>query len=470
MPATPSDLHLEAERHLLASAFVDGPWLAAAKRDIEPRHFADPKHQAIWASIVATTEDGAEADELSVTADLTAAGTLEQIGGVSGLNAITATLYSPSPAVGRWVQMLMDAHKARLMHTALEGLASKAASGVFTPDDLAAEAARIASLATPDRKKGDTGPTRFDWRDLLAFDKEADPSAVLGNRWLCRGGSCLLVAQTGAGKSALTTQAALCWAMGQDFFGIRSRVGPLRSLIIQSENDQGDVAESVQGTLAGLGIASISDQAAQIGERVAFYREAVRTGEDFGTMLRELVLSHRADLVFIDPLLGFAGIDLADQEQASHFLRHILQPILTETGVILFSIHHTTKPPKSAKDAPPQTVNDLSYMGAGSAELANWHRAVMVLTKDATAEGQPEQPHYTLRLAKRGGRAGAKDPQTGEYSTTIPLRHSREKGVIRWERRLGDQPAAPEPLPIEQKQPAKAFYGEGVRVDSLGGF
>ena len=456
MPATPSDLVIEAERHLLASAFVDARWLAAAKRDIEPRHFAEPRHQIIWAAIVSSTADGIEADELTVTATLTASGQIEQIGGAAGLNAITATLYSPSPAVARWQQTVLDAAKTRVMRLALDGLVSKADSGVFTSEDLANEATRIAALGAPDRKKGDTGPTRFDFDRLLAFDKNADPTNVLGNRWLCRGGSCLVVAQTGAGKSALTTQAALCWALGQDFFGIKPKAA-LRSIVLQSENDEGDVAESVQGTMAGLGIPATSQTAGILGSRVAFYREAVRTGEEFGTMLRELVLAHQADLVFIDPLLGFAGIDLANQEQASHFLRHIIQPVLQETGVVLFSIHHTTKPPKSAKDAPPQTANDLSYMGAGSAELANWHRAVMVLTKDAAAEGQPEQPHYTLRLAKRGGRAGVTDPATGDYTTTIPLRHSREKGVIRWERRTGDQTIQANPLPIEQKHPFKTL-------------
>ena len=233
----------------------------------------------------------------------------------------------------------------------------------------------------------------------------------------------------------------MTWALGRDFFGIRPKRGPLRSLVIQSENDLGDVAESVQGTLAGMQIAAGSDLARTIGDRVAFYREAVRTGEEFGTLLRELVLAHQADLVFIDPLLGFAGIDIADQEAASHFLRHILQPVLTETGVVLFSIHHTTKPKPKAEQTG-STSNDLSYLGAGSAELANWHRAVMVLQRDQTAEGQPEAPHFTLRLAKRGGRAGLKDAN-GDFTTAIPLRHAKEPGVIRWERR-NDTTAAPQ--------------------------
>jgi len=460
MPAAPSVVLLDAERHLLAAAFHDGPWLATAKRDLAASVFTEPKHQTIWSAIVASTQDGNAADEISVTADLTQHRLLETAGGHAYVNELSSLLLGPTPAVARWQSQVLEAAKGRTLAIALENAKTKAASGAFTPEEIADELRRIAETTTaPTRKPGDTGPSRFDFLDLLSFDRSADPTAVLGNRWLCRGGSCLLVAQTGAGKSALTTQAAMTWALGRDFFGIKTRVGPLRSLVIQSENDLGDVAESVQGTLAGMGIASGSDLARDIGSRVAFYREAVRTGDDFGKLLRELVLAHKADCVFIDPLLGFAGIDIADQKESSHFLRHVLQPVLTETGVILFSIHHTTKPKPKAEQAG-NTSSDLSYLGAGSAELANWHRAVMVLQRDQTPEGEPEQPFYTLRLAKRGGRAGLTDDQ-GKFTTAIPLRHAREEGVIRWERRLAYLPAEQDTPPIEQKGVAKAFSPAG---------
>ena len=451
MPATPTALVIDAERHLLANAFYDPAWLATAKRDLTPAHFACPKHQTIWRAIIDTSKDGNPADEISILADLELNDLTDIAGGRLYLNEISSLLLGPSPSVHRWQEQILNAGKTRSLLNGLEILRHKAESGAFTPEEIAADTQSLANaMQATERKKGDTGPSRFAFHDLLNFDKNADPTSVLGNRWLCKGGSCLLVAQTGAGKSALTTQAAMSWALGRDFFGIKSKVGPLRSLVLQSENDLGDVAESVQGTLAGLGIATASDLAATIGERVAFYREAVRTGEDFGKLLRELVLAHKADCVFVDPLLGFAGIDIADQEQASHFLRHILQPVLTETGVILFSIHHTTKPKPKSEQAG-ATSGDLSYLGAGSAELANWHRAVMVLQRDATPEGEPEQPFYTLRLAKRGQRAGLKD-ENGDFTTTIPLRHAKEAGVIRWDRRQTINPP-----PIERNGVAKAF-------------
>ena len=442
-PATHSlDIRLEAERIVIGNAFHDAEWLATAIKDAQPDLFLEPRHRIVWRAIRDTTTPGNPADEVAIMALLQQEGTLEQVGGYSSIAEFPARLTGPAPFAARHLESFKEDAKKQRVVEAMKRLSGMA--HVLNAAEMADEARRIAALAEPDRKPGDNGPSRFDFAELLSFDRESDPTTVLGNRWLCRGGSCLLVAQTGAGKSALTTQAAMTWAIGRDFFGIRPKRGALRSLVIQSENDLGDVAESVQGTLAGMGIGASTQLASEIGQRVAFYREAVRTGEDFGKLLRELVIAHQADLVFIDPLLGFAGIDIADQEAASHFLRHILQPVLTETGVVLFSIHHTTKPKPKAEQAG-NTANDLSYLGAGSAELANWHRAVMVLQRDQTAEGQPDQPHFTLRLAKRGGRAGLKDGN-GDFTTTIPLRHAREPGVIRWERRTDTTSATPTPF------------------------
>jgi RecA-family ATPase len=65
---------------------------------------------------------------------------------------------------------------------------------------------------------------------------------LLGNRWLCRGGGALIVAPSGQGKSVLTAQASILWGCNKPAFGIKpSR--PLRSLILQAEDDDGDMQE-----------------------------------------------------------------------------------------------------------------------------------------------------------------------------------------------------------------------------------
>jgi hypothetical protein len=169
-----------------------------------------------------------------------------------------------------------------------------------------------------------------------------------------------------------------------------------------------------------------SDEKATLRDHLAIYRDTVSTGTTFTAALRQLIIDQRADIVFIDPLLSFAGIDVSDQEQASKFLRHDLAPILLETGAVLVAMHHTGKP-KAASDKEGHTVADLAYAGLGSSEFTNWFREVAVLFRC-----QGEEPIYKFGLTKRRGRAGLKDGN-GHFKPEINIRHAAEKGVIRWE-------------------------------------
>jgi len=416
---------LDAERHILAVSIAQGLPLPDG---LIPSDFFEPTNQDIASAITALIDEGTTPDELTVSQRLRQLGSPVEAFAVSDLST-TGQFIQPNPAWSRAVIKALNLRKIAENSRAVLKVINEAGAD---PDAILLAQEQLAKSLTRRKGQGKETSQAFDFRTMVTSDKEQDPSCVLGNRFLCRGGSCLLVSQTGAGKSALVTHAALSLALapGHDFFGIKSRKGPLTSVIIQSENDEMDVAESIQGTLDGLGIARGSQIINQLADRVFYYREAVRTGEAFGLLLRELVTRHKADCVWIDPILGFAGVDLSDQEAASHFLRHIIQPVLQDTGVILFSVHHTTKPAKDKSTS----LADLAYSGAGSAELANWHRAVMVLTKDPTAEGAEEMPFYTLRIPKRGGRAGLKD-DLGNYTSSIPLRHAKEQGRIAWERR-----------------------------------
>src|SRR5688500_19891006 len=80
---------------------------------------------------------------------------------------------------------------------------------------------------------------------------DGDPNELLRHRFLCRGGGLLLVGPTGIGKSSLSMQAMIMWAVGRGVFWIQP-VRPLKSLLVQAENDEGDLAEMRDGVIAGL--------------------------------------------------------------------------------------------------------------------------------------------------------------------------------------------------------------------------
>jgi RecA-family ATPase len=269
---------------------------------------------------------------------------------------------------------------------------------------------------------------------LAEFDAGADTNCILGKRWLCRGGSLLLVGQSGTGKSSLAVQMAATWALGRNLFGI-APVRPLKSLFIQAENDKGDLAEMMQGVLAGMGLSAFSDDFETLKRNLVFVRDTTHTGFEFTQAARRLIDKHRPDLVFIDPLLSFIGDDIGKQSVCGQFLRNWLNPISDASGCIWVMVHHTNKPPADAKARAWWKSADYAYMGSGSSELTNWARAVLTL-------GMLDDGEFELKLAKRGGRAGACEPD-GTPTTRLFLKHA-EKGIL-WQQVT----APPEPEPGE---------------------
>ncbi|MGH8192392.1 MAG: AAA family ATPase, partial [Rhodanobacteraceae bacterium] len=262
-------------------------------------------------------------------------------------------------------------------------------------------------------------------KQLYEFDIANDPNALLGQRWLCRGGSCLIVGQTGLGKSSFGMQAAVMWALGEPLFGLKP-VRPLKSLYIQAENDVGDLAEMFQGVLKGTG------QEARLEElesKLVFVSDTVHCGEGFHAWAGELITKHRPDLVWIDPLFSFIGGSVSDQETMSVFLRNGLGSISQYTGITWMLVHHANKPPRDPAQRSGFVGGDFAYLGAGSAELANWARAVLLLREVDTGQ-------FELRAAKRGRRAGLVDHE-GKTATEIFLKHG-DTGIC-WERSAGPE-------------------------------
>ncbi len=293
----------------------------------------------------------------------------------------------------------------------------------------------------------------FDTDELLDFEPAKDPNNVLGERWLCRGGSVCFVAQAGIGKSTVATQAGLTWAFGRDLFGIKP-MRPLKSLYIQAENDKGDMAEMLQGVSKGLGL----NDRKVIKERMIIVRDTIHTGHDFVRVSQRLIDRHKPDLVWFDPLLAYIGDDVNQQKICSRFFRNWLNPIAESTGIIWCVIHHTPKP-KNKQDREALIGGDLAYAGAGSAEIANWARA-MVLIREV------EEDLYELKLPKRGRRSGLKAPadytdfepelvRAAGNSPSVYLMHSKVGQAWEYADRM---PESAEPRKAGRKPVAAAAF------------
>jgi len=419
MPNLPT-VSPDTERHLLGALIRDG---LSFPPDLIPSDFGEPKHQEVASALISLAEQSVVPDELTVSARLR---DMKATAAEHDVNAFTAavgfTAYNPAWAAEvRRLSVLRSirATASRVAEIASDPAADPSAILAFNEGQLKAVSGR-----SSEEKPSTAVEMPLD--DLLAFDRKNDPDCVIGNRWLNRGGSCLLVSSSGVGKSSWTIQLVITLAIKRQggFFGIEAK-RPLRIVLIQGENNFGDVAEPVIDVCEGLGLHK--PEIDTLRENLRIYRLKRKTGAEFLEEMRRLVKLHAADIVVVDPVMAFAGIPVADQQAATAFFRDGIDPILDETGAILLAVHHTTKP-KSAKDTAGQTVSDLAYAGAGASDITNYVREVAVLQRC-----QGEEPIFKFSVTKRRGRSGMKD-EMGDYASDIYVRHCRIPGVIRWER------------------------------------
>lgn len=264
-------------------------------------------------------------------------------------------------------------------------------------------------------------PQEFPLQSIIDYDPENDPDNLIGDRWIRRGSSVLFVGQSGCGKSSMAFYQGLRWAIGSDWFGCQP-VRPLKVAYVQAENDIADQHDALKGA-AQMVFGSDWQNGLRRADML-FFREAVRTGAEFTTMLRRLIRKTKVDIVYIDPLLSYIGGNPSDIEVCANFTRHLLQPIMMETGVVIVLVHHFPKP--KGKDDKPESVADMAYSGFGSSDLTNWAREVIVLKE--VGFNQPRR--FMLGMAKRGDRSGLKD-KNGNKTGSIVIQ--RGVGTISWD-------------------------------------
>jgi hypothetical protein len=225
-----------------------------------------------------------------------------------------------------------------------------------------------------------------------------DKNTLLGNRFLCRGAGALFVGSSGVGKSTAVIQMGICWAVGRVCFGIRPR-SPLKILYVQAENDEGDLCEMRDGVLEHLELTDKEQKTLE--ENFICVFESSRTSTEFIMQIELLLEEQSPDLLILDPALSYIGGDANEQQTVGGFLRNLLNPLLQKYNCGVLIVHHTNKP-NAKRDDIKKVANDFAYAGTGSAEWANWARAVLVL-KAKNDDGVRE-----LRIGKRF-RLGWKD-------------------------------------------------------------
>jgi hypothetical protein len=256
-----------------------------------------------------------------------------------------------------------------------------------------------------------------------------DPNELIKHRFLYRGGILVMTGPTGAGKSSFTMQWSICLAGGIGLFGLK--IGDcyyqkgLKVLVIQAENDAGDLAEQRDGVLSVIS----ADVIERASENLSFVTMPDASGEVFSERLSALCEYYTPDVVFIDPVFSFLGGDNNAQKDVSNWVRNLILPVLMKFKCSAVMIHHNNKPQKDA-------IKSGAYTMAGSAEWANAARAV--LTLEPVGDGV-----YALSAVKRGDRLGWKDENGSKTLTKHIAYHGGQdtggRPIIAWRDATSDE-------------------------------
>ncbi len=392
--------------------------------------FYEVRHREIWSTLVTLDRQHAGIDIISLQAAMKDRGMLDQVGGLSYLDSLFDRV-SSAANLDYYLDIVWEKYQLRCVVKTCGEVVDRVYS--FQGDAKELLWATRADFAKALRGSADEDEgCVYRPSELDKFDPKNDANCLLGKRWLCRGGKCMIVGPSGKGKSSLNMQMAVLWALGRDFYGI-GPWRPLRSLLIGDENDFGDTAEMFQGSCQGLGLNAFdhAEAFALLERNLEFYNCQDLVGEEFLQAIEAKVMQGGFDLAWLDPLVSFADVDLNKQHEAGRFLRKGLGGISRRSGVVWMVIHHTTKPPKD--NGGRRAFGDEQYAGAGSYDLPGWARATMTLR-------QVEPNLYQLLLPKRGNRSGATHPD-GTPTNILWMRHAQDK--VFWEQ--VEPPAEPEP-------------------------
>lgn len=359
-----------------------------------PEAFYDLRHRAIYEAMLAMRERGVAIDTITLGQRLKDDHQLEAIGGLTYLSSLPDAV--PSAAnLEYYAEIVLEKYRLRR----LVDFATKAVSTIYEseaePEQIIADVERGFQELRNQEQNSQPVQVR-PWLEIeLAPD---DESVLIGpGRWLTRGSGAFIVAQTGAGKSTLSATMSFSFALGRPCLGFVP-VRPLKSLVIQAEDDDGDLIDMRRGILELLD--PTSKESELLRRNVVIVTEKAKTGLPFLLcVVKPLLEKEKPDLVWINPLSAYFGAELRDQTAVATFFRNTLNPMLGKANAGAFIIHHCTKPNKDRNE---WKGGELAYFASGSSDLANWSRETIVLQE--IREGV-----FEMSCTKRWRKLGWKD-------------------------------------------------------------
>lgn len=366
---------LDAERAILAEVLCEPTSIEHAVM-LEPPMFFSEAHRRVWEAIRALHDAGETIEALHVVRWLEQHDRLAQVGGREYVAQIIDQRRYPV-RVAAWVQLVLDAWRAR---RAIEVAHRVAAMGYAGTDAGALVASAVAELG---QLAKDAAPANgLHVVSAAEVWKPLEPPEYLIEPVLVRGSLALLVAYGASLKTWIMLDGGLSVATGEQWL-VRFATRQGRALIVDFESGDYELRRRLHKIARGRGWAIPVE-----GLSFASMPEHNLADERFFDALRPLAASHA--FVGIDSLAaGSGGIDENDARFATSLQR--LKAIAVETGAVILVLHHSRK--GSGDDV------DERELVRGSSAIFNACDVVLQLRR-------ADEGAFVLRQTKaRGGKA-----------------------------------------------------------------
>ncbi|WP_309386058.1 DnaB-like helicase N-terminal domain-containing protein [Cerasicoccus frondis] len=444
---------LQTEQAVLACVLLLGTpeSLALCQNEgVSDQSFYSPKHQFMWEALVRTMNQQGQCDEVLLRDELLRSGRYEEIGGDSYLFEVSDKV-SSTAMLQNYCESIVELHSRRECIR----MGKRLIAGAHDAQDRHA----VQTLGQDFERNivkliQNVGGRVNKLRSLTEFaiPKMDSDQLLLGkNRYISRGDGVIVFGNAGVGKSSWQTLAAMYFACGMDFLGIPCP-RPLKSLIVQKEDNDGDVAEAIESffhlMLKEHGETVAKECVELVKQNVRIVRDREHVGDTLIAALSGYTAQFKPDLLWLNPLVSYAGCSVTDETSMAQFLAS-LDRVNRDSHWATIVLHHTPKPPAD-KEAKNRSWNEEMYAMSGSHLLPDWARAIISL------KATGERGRFKLILAKRGTRCGIRRPkrigadadgnpitELTEVVTEVPVRHGqgtfyshtaeRDVPLIAWE-------------------------------------
>ena len=425
---------------LLSGRDVEGMLRCVKDNCLRPEHFTDPESRAAFEAIL---KCGPKSE--AILSEAVAAATSPKF-----LADVSAYVTDPQRNdfqvnVKHVAQLGRKSEKVRLLD---EWRKKMEAASPEKSDEVFSEGMSEIRRAMREQENSDNGGKRARRLDELPVlsEEEKEARQLLGNGWLRKGQAAMVVSVSGAGKSVLSMQLAYAWARGRPVFSIPP-ARPLKIGIYQTEDDLEDLqffrTSMREGAKRYWNWTDADIAAAE--RNITLFDKCVERNAEFVERMRDDLedeieeTGKPFDLIIVNPLHAFAGVNVSDNTEMSKFLRGSddgIDSVIKDgrIGCGLLAIHHTGKPPQQGNGRPAFGSDQFAqYLGFGASELPNYMRAMLILNPQK-ANAETESREFALVAAKRESRLDWKvDPKLNSALPAKLIRHApKDSGIAFW--------------------------------------